>query len=344
MPTAVAAAGLTGLALFLGGLPGAVFVVLLALTVPHSAVVARLDRLVAAEPATATVGRRCPGRPRDSGRMSAAPYAWLTAAALPVTSESVEPLLRAAQQAGALDLPLPGSGRTLERWHSLAELASVDLVLGRLVEAHADAAAILAELDGPVAEGLWGVWAAEPPTARVEARRTDAGWRLSGRKAWCSGASVLDRALVTAHAGQERRLFAIDVADAALVPGTWAAVGMAASGSVSIDLTDVRAEPVGGPGGYLDRPGFWHGGAGVAACWYGGALGAARTLLAAARATPRDPHALAHLGAVDALVAGLAAHLAVAAGEIDADPAGAQARQRAVRLRARVEAGATEVL
>ncbi len=53
VPTAFAASGLAGLALVLGGLPGAVLIVLLALTVPHTAVVARLDRLAA----TATVDR-----------------------------------------------------------------------------------------------------------------------------------------------------------------------------------------------------------------------------------------------------------------------------------------------
>ena len=46
LPTAFAAAGLAGLALLLGGLPAAVLIVLLALTVPHAAVVAQLDRLV----------------------------------------------------------------------------------------------------------------------------------------------------------------------------------------------------------------------------------------------------------------------------------------------------------
>lgn len=265
-------------------------------------------------------------------------------AQLPVTSESVGALLRTAHAAGALDLPLPGSGRTLDRWHALAELSAADLVLGRLAEAHADAVAILAELEGPAPEGLWGVWAAEPPTARVEAKHTDDGWVLSGRKAWCSGALLLDRALVTAHAVDGRRLFSIDVRDVTPVSGSWAAVGMAASGSLSVDLPGVHAVAIGGPGAYLDRPGFWHGGAGVAACWYGGALGAARALLAAARAAPRDPHALAHLGAVDALVAGLAAHLAVAASEVDSDPGNSAAQLRAVRLRARVEAGATEIL
>lgn len=44
-PTAVAVLGLVGLTLVVGGLPGAVLLVLLALTVPHAAVVARLDRL-----------------------------------------------------------------------------------------------------------------------------------------------------------------------------------------------------------------------------------------------------------------------------------------------------------
>lgn len=282
--------------------------------------------------------------------MTALPPDWLAGAHLPVTGESVGPLLRAAQAAGALDLPLPGSGRTFERWQALAELSAVDLVLGRLAEAHTDALAILDELDGAGfdgagCDGLWGVWAAEPPSARVEAERTDDGWLLTGRKAWCSGALLLDRALVTAHADDGRRLFAVDVRDVLPVAGSWAAVGMAASGSVSVELPAVRAVAVGGPKAYLARAGFWHGGAGVAACWYGGALGAARSLLAAVRAGgPRDEHVLAHVGAVDALVAGLGAHLAVVAAEVDADPQGRAARLRAGRLRARVEAGATEIL
>lgn len=270
--------------------------------------------------------------------------AWLTETDLPVTPASVGPLLRAARDAGTLDLPLPGAGRTIERWLMLAEICAVDLVLGRLAEAHADARAICAELDGPQGTGLWGVWAAEPPTARVEATRTAGAWTLTGQKAWCSGALVLDRALVTAHADDGRRLFAVDVRDVRPLADSWAAVGMMASGSVSVDLPAVPASPVGAPGAYLNRPGFWHGGGGVAACWYGGALGAARTLLAAVRLGRADAHTLAHLGAVDALVAGLAAHLRIAAAEIDTDPVGPGAQLRAVRLRSRVEAGATEIL
>lgn len=226
---------------------------------------------------------------------------------LPLTRSTAGTVLRAVHAAGELDLPLPGSGRTLARWTALAELAAADLSLGRLAEAHADAVAILAELGGPPAVGLWGVWAAEPPTARVVAGRSGSGWRLSGTKAWCSGAEILDRALVTAHAGDERRLFALDVAAIVPDPASWPAVGLAATGTVTITLDAVPGIAVGGPGAYLDRPGFWHGAAGLAAAWYGGALGAARLLLAAGRRRPLDPHALAHLGAVDALVAGLRA-------------------------------------
>ncbi len=265
---------------------------------------------------------------------------------LPLTARSIGSALRSAAAAGLLELPLPGSGATATRWEVLAELSAADLSLGRLAEAHTDAIAILAELDAAAPAGLWGVWAAEPPDSRVEARRYAGGWQLHGRKPWCSGATVIDRALVSAHSADGRRLFSIAVADAAPVDGTWQAVGMAASGSLAVDLTDVPAVAVGRPDAYLDRPGFWHGGAGVAACWYGGALGAGRTLLGAARDRDLGPHAMAHLGAVDAVLTGLAALLHTAATAIDEDPADrlgrAQARTR--QLRIAVEAGATQVL
>ena len=51
-----------------------------------------------------------------------------------------------AVRSGRLDLPLPGSGRTRERWAVLADLAEEDLSLARLAEGHTDAIAILAEL------------------------------------------------------------------------------------------------------------------------------------------------------------------------------------------------------
>ncbi|GAB2587489.1 acyl-CoA dehydrogenase [Paractinoplanes abujensis] len=238
--------------------------------------------------------------------------------------------------------PLPGKGATAERLWQLAELGRQDPVAARLGEGHADAVAIRAELgdDGPPATGRrWGVWAAVPQSLR--AVETAEGWRISGERPWCSGAGWCTHALVTAEAPDGIRLFAIVNEPPWAVPlgGTWPAVGMAASDSRTIRFTDAPGRPVGGPGDYVHRPGFWHGGIGVAACWYGGALGLADLL----REKADGPHALAHLGAVDVALGAARAVLAEAAAAIDADPTAVQHRL-ALRVRATVEAAATEVI
>lgn len=255
---------------------------------------------------------------------------------------------RAAVESGRLDLPLPGSGRTGERWAAFADLAGEDLSVARLAEGHADAVAILAELDGPApARGSrWGVWAAHPPGPELNARRAGGGWRLRGTKRYCSGARTCTHALVTAVAPEGKRLFAVDTAALAPVPGSWPATGMAGSDTLDVSFGDVPARPVGAPGAYLDRPGFAHGGAGVAACWYGGARAVGRTLLAAAADRDVGPHALAHLGAVDIALRSVRTALDGAAAEIDADPADLKGTGwlRALRVRALADAVAAEVM
>ncbi len=86
---------------------------------------------------------------------------------------------------GQLQLPLPGSGRTAQRWRRLAELTEADVVAGRLAEAHADAVAILAELGGaaPGTDELWAVWAAEAADSAVTARGEGDAVVLDGTKA-----------------------------------------------------------------------------------------------------------------------------------------------------------------
>src|SRR5580704_4624744 len=253
-----------------------------------------------------------------------------------------------AVESGRLNLPLPGCGRTRERWDVLADLAGDDLSLARLAEGHADALAILAELGelAPPAGSRWGVWAAQPPGPGLTASRGDQGWQLDGTKQYCSGARSCTDALVTATAPDGDRLFAVSTRDLWPVPGTWLATGMAASDTQDVRFADIAAEPVGGPGGYTHRPGFAHGGAGVAACWYGGARGVGRTLLAAAAERDVGPHALAHLGAVDIALHTARSALDAAAAGIDADPADREGggRLRALRLRALVGATATEVM
>lgn len=248
-----------------------------------------------------------------------------------------------------LDLPLPGRGRTRERFGALTHVGSVDLDLARLVEAHADARAILADLAGDlVRPGLWGVWAANPPVDPLLASASAGGWVLDGTKPWCSGAAACDHALVTARAGDGYRLFAVSLGAPGATPveGTWPARAMRGSDSRSVRFVDHPAEEVGAPDAYLARPGFWHGAVGVAAVWLGGAMGVASALAAAHAKRPLGPHALAHAGAVDASLAAARRMVDDAADRADADPRddAAEARATAGRVRAVVERAATETM
>lgn len=254
--------------------------------------------------------------------------------------------------AGRLDLPLPASGRTAQRWQQLAELAAENLTAARIAEAHTDAVAILHELGGkpPEPGELWGVWAAEPPDPVLTATTAAGGDHLlDGTKLWCSGAGFCTNALVTAQLPDGRRaLFAVALTDPTVTPqpATWSNAGMAGSDTAAVEFSGSPAVQVGEPGQYLQRPGFWHGAIGVAACWFGGARSVAGPLYAKAARPSADPHLLAHLGAVDAALAAADAMLTVAAAEIDADPfdnAGT-GQLLAMRTRAVVEHAADEAI
>jgi alkylation response protein AidB-like acyl-CoA dehydrogenase len=248
-------------------------------------------------------------------------------------------LVRRWLEAGRLELPLPGSGATAQRWDRLAALAQEDIVAARIAEAHADAVAILDELAGkPARPGeLWGVWAAESPDTALTAS-AGADVRLRGTKAWCSAAGQCTHALVTARLpGGDRGLFAVAVDGPAVrpLPSTWRNVGMAESDTRSVQFVNAHAVPVGGPGDYLNRPGFWHGAVGVAACWLGGARAVAEPLYQRAKDGSPDEHALAHLGAVDAALAAAQALLRDAAAEFDADPSDCSDRAQLLARRCR---------
>jgi alkylation response protein AidB-like acyl-CoA dehydrogenase len=203
----------------------------------------------------------------------------------------------------------------------------------------------------------WGVFAAEGPGVRLEgARRPGASdaWSLTGTKPWCSLAGTVDGALVTAWVGDERRLFSVDLrrSGVSVTADAWHARGLVEIPSGPVDFDDVEAHEVGAPGWYLERPGFSWGGIGVAACWYGGAVGVARTLLAAAvtassRAPerPADPHLLQALGLVDTRLADARRALVEAADLVDAGEAtGDAGRLLAKRVRGTVAHACDEVL
>jgi hypothetical protein len=255
--------------------------------------------------------------------------------------------LRRLIDAGADRLPLPGHGATLARWRALAAVGAHDLSLAKLFEGHTDALAILHEAG--VARGdassVWGTWCAEPPDARLRLAPTSDGFALSGRKAWCSGARAATHAVVSCWSTQnEAMLAAVDLRR----PGVrmndegWQAVGMRDSGSIDVHFDGVPAQVLGGPGFYVQRAGFWHGGAGVAAVWFGAATALAEALRVRL-AAQGDPHRLAQLGQVGIALQGSAALMREAASAIDHAPqANAMGPTLAVRLS--VEASATATL
>jgi alkylation response protein AidB-like acyl-CoA dehydrogenase len=245
----------------------------------------------------------------------------------------------------------------------LAAVSAWDLSLAKLYEAHTDALAIWAELapDLPPPAGLGGVWAAEAPGFTVH-QTPGVGEKitLSGKKAWCSGAACVDWALVTTWGDDTRpflSLVYLQERGIAVDTSGWHAVGMSRVATATVQFEQVPAQIIGVAGAYLDRPGFWHGGAGIAACWYGASVSLADALAHTVKRRAReadtgatqDPFRLAHLGAVDVAMTQARALLMQTAQTIDLGdasvPHAAQSSQiAAMRLRAACELTASTVL
>jgi alkylation response protein AidB-like acyl-CoA dehydrogenase len=264
-----------------------------------------------------------------------------------------EPLVKRWLDAGELDLPLPGSGQTAQRWRKLAAFAEIDVVAGRLAEAHADATAILAELGAypPERGELWAVWAAESAEVTLTVDEVDGVAELNGTKSWCSGAGLCTHALVTAHRPEgERGLYAVDLRCPQITPleESWCNAGMKDADTRTVLFSSAAATPVGNPGEYLQRSGFWYGAIGVAACWLGGARSVAAALYRAVgnehSNAAHDTHAQAHLGAVDAALAAADAVLIATAYQVDAGTDCVRAELIARRARAVVETAVDEAI
>lgn len=260
--------------------------------------------------------------------------------------EDVDAGLHLAERYGHR-LPQPGRGSTAVRWQLLADVAGQDLTAARILEAHSDALAILAEAGASDASGRWGVFAAEAPGTVLRARQTGGTWAVDGTKPWCSIAGSLDHALVTAHVEAGRQLFRVDLrGDSVSVepPAGWVARGLRSVPSGPVHFASTPARPVGGLGWYLSRPGFAWGGIGVAACWYGGSRALADRLEVVAAERGGD---LMHLcvGRVDVALHAARLALADAARTVDdgrgAGPAG---ELLALRVRSTVAAAAERTL
>lgn len=247
-----------------------------------------------------------------------------------------------------MNMPLPGSGRTAERHHHLMQMGCEGLSYARLAEAHWDAVAILKEAGREPVAAVYGVWASEIPGQELELKTVDGAYRLVGSKHFCTGAGLIDRALVTVlrpvpqlvdidlRAHQEN----IDIDGS-----NWKTRAFAETrtGTVEFHSFPVNSDClVGEIGFYLNRAGFWHGACGPAACWAGGAKALVDY---AARQKTNDPHALAHVGAMQANLWALECYLERAGFEIDTTPTSScKAQALALRVRHLVEQSCTDIV
>jgi len=246
-------------------------------------------------------------------------------------------------------MPLPGGGRTADRHRRLMEIGREDLSLARLAEAHWDAVAILAEAGRtPEVGALYAVWASEIPNQPLSLGVCGSSRTISGKKMFCSGAGLVDHALVTV--GEPiHRLIDIDLkvngSSVLFDDSAWKTTAFQEirTSTASFSATPVSAEDfVGHAGWYLERTGFWHGACGPAACWAGGAAGLVDWALEQKR---DDPHSLAHLGAMQSSVWAVKSYLDTAGAEIDKQRENlCAARIRALMLRHLVEQEFTNIL
>jgi hypothetical protein len=242
--------------------------------------------------------------------------------------------------------PLPAKGSTPLRLHRIYAVAEEDLSLAKLVEGHWDAVAILAEAGRAPTPGVtYGVWASEIPGMGLGLTSDGTRYLMNGKKPFCSGLGIVDRALVTVKEPrpllldvdmrQQRKCVQTDTSSWATEAFRETKTGAVIFENYSLsDDSIVSHEDF-----YLTREGFWHGACGPAACWAGGAAG----LLTFARNSKRDdPHTLAHLGAMESSVWAMQA--AVQRAGVEIDSGSGDAMKRALMLRHAVEQSCTEIL
>jgi alkylation response protein AidB-like acyl-CoA dehydrogenase len=155
-------------------------------------------------------------------------------------------------------------------------LGEASLAVARLYEAHVNAIQLAfrygsedmkARCARDVAnKNLFALWVTDPASGGV--RLT--GARLMGKKAFCSGAGAVSRALITAATPDGAQMLIVPVAEARVMPSDIKLAGMRAAVTGSVDFSAIavsRADFLGGPEDYLREPvfsaGAWRGSAGA---------------------------------------------------------------------------------
>ncbi len=242
------------------------------------------------------------------------------------------------------DLPPPGSGKSAERHRRIFAVGREDLTLAKLAEAHWDAVAILREAGREPATGArYAVWASEIPGRELQLTHSAEGSVVSGTKEFCSGAGLVDRALLTvgSHGSCMVEVDLRTMPERIEIDGSgWQVDAFRMTHTSALTFRDYPVIAVGEANWYVERPGFWQGACGPAAAWAGGAAG----LVDFAMTTRRDDaHTMAHLGAMQANVWATECLLQAVGAEFDREPK-ATAMVRALQVRHLVEQACTDTL
>lgn len=251
-------------------------------------------------------------------------------------------------------IPHPASGQTLLRWQILGYLSGIDLTVAKWLESHLDALSILHELGyhdtiSQAPDKLWAVWAAEGHPTPVKFYRQDNGMdycsdeavstssestlskstvpatttgTCTGVKTWCSGATIVDFGLMTyRYDANQSQLVIIDMSKSGITVDNspWQAVGMQSTDTATLSFDNTPAISVGDSNAYLERAGFWHGAAGVSACWYGATVAVANYLLMSYQ-QKSQPFKAMYLGEVSSRLSSLQQFFYATAKRIDKAP------------------------
>ena len=215
-----------------------------------------------------------------------------------LADRTVEDLLcdrRLLGNAAADEHGVPVVGRSAEL-DDLRAIGYRDLVLGRLVEGHGNAIALISRCgterqrtaaNGEAAAGLlFGVWNTAPADG-VRIVAAGDGWvELGGRKTFCSGAGTVTRGLITArdaNGASQMLLVPMDRVSVRIDRDSWNPLGMLESDSFAVDFTGVRLEAdalIGDLGEYDRQPWFGAGAARFVAVQAGGVARLAHELAA----------------------------------------------------------------
>ncbi len=226
--------------------------------------------------------------------------------------------------------------RLQRRIEALTHIARHDIGLARLSEGHLDALSILDEAGvTPEPGALYGIWASGGPADTTRLHGMDVP-TLSGAKPFCSGAGLVDRALI--WISDAHQLVEVDLAANAdrlrWDDSDWRVDALAGIQTWTGVFDAVPLRTVTGDGGrdwYFERPGFWMGALCPAACWAGGARGLLDYALSVAR---DNPIAHAHIGRMLAAVFSMESALYAAAAPLTGGTAGLRsAHTRALAAR-----------